>query len=192
MRGRKGYISLFVLLSGMILLILTLSLLTRQVNEGLGLQSFRHRVQAHYLAESGMDMALWQLWEWNDAAMEAYEESLWTAIELESAAPSLNDCLRTHVMHQLYRLNAFDKSPMTNLFDELTQPHAIRMKAEPSICEGQVTLTVMGTYGRARVTQRAVAQMPHLSHVEDAEGGGSEWVIRHMTLVSRSQIVSDW
>ena len=206
MRGRQsGYISIFVLLTGMVLILITLSLLTRQVNEVTAVSSFQHRTQAHYLAASGMDMALWQLFEWSEEAITAYEEGVALAAETGAAVPSLSDYLRSHVIYQLYRLNQYDNSPMDNPLPGLHKDHSIRFKVEASIDEAQVTITAQGICDKARVTQQAVVALPRITHVypfvtgeeldetgTDTDNLGNEVVIHGMHLISRFQTSSIW
>lgn len=191
----RGYISIFVLLTGMVLILITLSLLTRQVNEVTAVSSFQHRTQAHYLAASGMDMALWQLFEWSEEAITAYEAGVALAAETGAAVPSLTDYLRNHVIYQFYRLNQYDNSPMDNPLPGLHKDHSIRFKVEASIDEAQVTITAQGICDKARVTQQAVVKLPRVTQVNrlEAEGGtGNEVVIQGMHLISRFQTSSIW
>ena len=195
MKGRGGYISIFVLLTGMVLILITLSLLTRQVNEVKGVQSFQHRTQAHYLADAGMNMALWQLYEWSEEAIIAYEEGVMLAAEMGAKVPSLTDYLQNHVVHQLYRLNQYDKKPLENPLPGLDTNHGIRFKVEASSDETQVTVTAQGICDKARVTQQAVVNLPRVTQVnplEREDGMGNEVVIQGLHLVSRFQTSSIW
>lgn len=190
-----GYISIFVLLTGMILLLITLSLLTRQVNEVMAVGSFQHKTQAHYLAEAGMDMALWQLYEWSEEAIAAYEEGVALAAETGMTVPSLKEYSRSHVIFQLYRLNEYNNTPLDKPFSGLEEDHSIRLKVEASIDEAQVTLVAQGICEKARVTQQAVVALPRVTQVTslEAEGGtGNEIVIQGLHLISRFQTPSIW
>ena len=194
-KGPGGYISIFVLLTGMVLILITLSLLTRQVNEVMALRSFQNRTQAHYLAEAGMDMTLWQLYEWSEEAIEAYGEGVTLAGETGATVPSLTDYIRSHVVYQLYRLNEYNNSPMDNPLAGLETDHHIRLKVEASVDETQVTVTAQGICEKARVTQQAVVALPRVTQVTplEASGGtGNEMVIQGMLLISRFQTASIW
>lgn len=196
MRGRQsGYISIFVLLTGMVLILITLSLLTRQVNEVMALRSFQNRTQAHYLAEAGMDMTLWQLYEWSEEAIEAYGEGVALAAETGATVPSLTDYIRSHVVYQLYRLNQYDNKPMDNPLAGLEKDHHIRLKVEASIDEAQVTVTAQGICDKARVTLQAVVVLPRITQVTPLEASGSTGkveMIQGMHLISRFQTSSIW
>lgn len=203
--GSGGYISIFVLLTGMLLILITLSLLTRQMNEVMAIKSFQHRTQAHYLSDSGMDMALWQLYEWSEDALAAYEEGVTLAAETGAAVPSLKDYVRSHVIYQLYRLNEYNSTPMDNPFQQLELNHGIRLKVEASIDESQITITAQGICEKSRVTQQSVVALPKVTQMNSfvTEGAldetgadrgslGKDVVIQGMHLISRFQTSSIW
>ncbi len=193
--GSGGYISLFVLLTGMMLILITLSLLTQQVNEVMAVESFQHKTQAHYLADAGMDMALWQLYDWSEEAISTYEEGVALAAETGAAVPSLKDYVRSQVISQLDQFNQYDNTPMDNPLQNVDHDHSMRFKVETSIDEEQVTVTVQGICDKARVTQQAVVALPRVTQVTslEAEGGtGSEVLIQGLYLISRFQTSSIW
>lgn len=190
-----GYVSVFVLLTGMILILITLSLLTRQMNEVKAVASFQDKTQAHYLATSGMDMALWQLYEWSEEAVLAYEEGVRLAAETGVAVPSLKNYIRSHVVQRLYKLNAFNTRPSQNFIPQVEQEHSLRMRVVASIDGELVTLTVQGVSQKARITQQAVVQLPRVVAVEPLgpEGQNGNLVTIHgLNLVSRFQTFSIW
>ncbi len=194
-RCRRGSISVYVLLTGMVLVYVILSLANRQLNEAKSVQSFQHSTQAHYLTTSGMDMALWQLSQWSTEAVASYEEAVMLAVDHETSLPVFHDYVVSHVILQLYRLNAYESSPLQNLFPELVVPHSIRMKIEPSFDETVVQVYVQGTFGNARTTQRAKVILPFVKEVissEEMGSSGSEEVIQGLTLFSRYQRPSIW
>ena len=191
-RTQKGAVSLVVLMAGMLLIFITLSFLTRQVNEVTAVQSFQNRIQAHYLVESGMDILLWQLYEWSEEAVDCFVEK--TVSDHSGKTPShlLSDTINACVVQPLESINHHRFIPLTNPFEDLPQPHSLRMKADASSDERFITVTVMGTYGKARVTQRAVVQMPHIAEIKKDPDAGHTLLINDMILISRSQVLSDW
>ena len=183
----KGMISVFVLLTGMILVMLSLSLLTRQVASVKAVQSYEHRVRAHYLAASGMEMVLWQLHQWS-------EEAVAETLQIHSADTDFQELLaqqvQQRVVHQLYRINLHETQPLENFFSDMIQPHQLRFQVNACIRQETVTIVVEGTYANARVAQEAVVLLP-LSRVHTT-GLGNEAVVTGMVLQSRSQCLSPW
>ncbi|MEN1759301.1 hypothetical protein [Anoxynatronum sibiricum] len=188
-RCRQGAASLFVLLMGTLLILLTLSLLTRQLTEQQAVRSFENRLQAHYLTESGMDLALWQLSEWTDRAVETFLEN--ESYDSWSSA-LLADHVRHEVIFQLHQINAYRNAPLQQIFEDDPTPHALRMLAEASIDEKEIVITVQGNYGNARVAQRAVVELPVIVDGLLNESVAEGLHVKTMILRSRSQVLATW
>ncbi|SMP48674.1 hypothetical protein [Anoxynatronum buryatiense] len=188
-RCRRGAASLFVIMMGMLLILLTMSLLTRQLAEQQAVRSFENRLQAHYLTESGMELALWQLNEWTDRAVEAF-------LEIESYDSGSSALLAEHVRHevifQLHHMNAYRTTPLQQVFADDPTPHALRMLAEVSIDEKEIVITVQGNYGNARVAQRAVVELPVIVDGSSDESVSEGLHVKTMFLRTRNQVVAVW
>ena len=193
MNGRdacnRGWASIFVLTLGLLLVLLTMSLITRQITEQLALRSFENRLQAHYLAESGMELALWQISQWADQSVESFLNS--DSLE-RPPCDVLAGHVRREVILNLDKINHYRHTPLQPVFTEDTMSHSLRMLAEASSDGSHIVLTVQGNYGNARVAQRAVVQLPVIvtgSSVGVAEEG---LYVKTMELRSRSQVLATW
>lgn len=188
-KHHQGAASLFVLMMGLLLVILTMSLITRQLTERQAVRSFENRLQAHYLAESGMELALWQLSQWSDQSVEAFLEGFTND---GSPSSALADHIRHEVIFNLHQINAFRHHPLQQLFSDDATPHAIKMQAEASIDEKEIVLTVQGNYGNARVAQQAIVQLPVIISGIHPEAPSDQVYVKTMVLHSRSQVLATW
>jgi len=182
--NRRGSVALWVMMAGMILMMLALSVMARQMTSYQATISSENRLRAHYLAESGMEMALWQLNEWVEEGVESYRESPGT----QSPEP----WVRQYLVSRLYLLNDFDTHPLDRPFPLLTTPHQIRMKAELCIEGTQLTVTVEGRCENARITRQALLEMPVATPIQGGGGEYARWKLTPLRLVSLRQIEPYW
>ena len=178
--NRKGSISLVVLLSGLVLIMITMSLLTIQMNEAMAFQSSRQRICAQYVAESAMELAVWELYEMTEEIIQEYVNGA-----------GMNQGFDNYLKHRLsHQLPEFNVNQPTQLIlpvsgsDNSTfhEDHLIRMKVEKSTDQKQLIVTVQGICGRARSTLKSVLDLP--------EKTGH--AVSSLYLVSTRQILSDW
>ncbi len=184
--NRKGSISLVVLLSGLVLIMITMSLMTIQINEVKAVQSSRQRICAQYVAESAMELAVWELYEITEEIIQEYVNGAGTHQGMMNQG--FDNYLKHRLYHQLPQFNVNQPAKLMLPVSEngennpSHEDHLIRMKVEKSTDQQQLILTVQGICGRARSTLQSVLDLPQMTGQ----------YVSSLYLVSTRQILSDW
>ncbi|MDW7670630.1 MAG: hypothetical protein SCK57_06115 [Bacillota bacterium] len=206
--SRQGFISVTILLAGMILMVLAFSLFTRQEHETLAMQSSRNRVCAHYTAEAGMELMLWELYEWGEEVIREYEAKLASGTPVTDISWDFDAHVQLHLFPLLNQLNQHGDdllpSPFQNLSggeggeddpedqEEESAAQHLRLKVESDPSQQQLIVTVQGICHRARVTQRAVVDLPTVKQEKSECNNFTHTYITSLYLVSRVQCPSPW
>ena len=164
---QQGYISIVCLFIGMSIIALALSVMELHSNDLFLQQSSGNRVKAQYLAESGMEMAMYQLHTWSEEAIEAYFQS--KPIE-GGAVPALEPYLQQHIIHKLQAINQYQHTAISPLYQEYQQEHGVFLSVEPSSDKKTLKIKVQGYYESARVYLEGRVRMPVLMMERDDEG----------------------
>lgn len=207
---QKGFIAVTILLSGMIILLLGVSLLTLHVHEAQAFQSSRNRVCAHYTAEAGMELMLWELYEWGEEVIRDYEALVQQGVIRDDTGTGsgFDSHLHLKLYQMLLQANQHGDDLLPSPFqglnagecgeapedqeDEGNEHLHLRLKVESDPSKKQLTVTVQGICQRARVTQRAVVDLPAVRQETSECGNFIEAYITSLYLVSRVQCPSPW
>ena len=179
---REGYVSIVCLFIGMSIIALTLSVMTLHMNDYQLQQSSGNRIRAQYLAESGMDLTLHQLYEWSE---DAIEDLFLVLLQDSDAIHHLDDYLYHHMIHQVNSNKQYLQIDLNGMYAEYAHDHGMNVIVRSSV-DKTLRVKVHGYYDNARVYLEGVVQMPAIV-VEIGEGGTEMFMIKSLYLKSLVQ-----